>query len=196
MNKHHFRRRGFTLIELLVVIAIISVLAALLFPAVGAMSERSKKTRCLSNVRQIATGAVGLLGESKDILPRRTLPENSGEAAEQLLPFVRNLVAVFDCPSNKGLERNPTMALPNYAGSYTEYAMNPYLCSTAGELRRQSGISDFSLAVYAYDSPYLTTAARAHSDGVNAAFLDGHATFLPDVILTSTFLTSGHMWGP
>jgi prepilin-type N-terminal cleavage/methylation domain-containing protein len=48
-------RRGFTLIELLITIAIVSVLLALLLPAVSSVRESGRAAVCLSNLRQSTT---------------------------------------------------------------------------------------------------------------------------------------------
>lgn len=50
-------RKAFTIIELLVVMAVISVLAAILMPALGRARQQGKSVLCLSNLRQMVIAA-------------------------------------------------------------------------------------------------------------------------------------------
>jgi prepilin-type N-terminal cleavage/methylation domain-containing protein len=69
------KRRAFTLIELLVVIAIIAILAALLLPALAQAKERSRRIKCVNNLRQVAIVATIYSQENRDkVIEARAQP--------------------------------------------------------------------------------------------------------------------------
>ena len=63
------RSRAFTLIELLVVIAIISILAALLLPALAKGKSSAKSIGCVSNLHQIGLALNIYIQDNRDRLP-------------------------------------------------------------------------------------------------------------------------------
>jgi prepilin-type processing-associated H-X9-DG protein/prepilin-type N-terminal cleavage/methylation domain-containing protein len=64
-----YRRRAFTLVELLVVIGIITLLIAMLLPAVPLVRERGRQTQCLAQLRSIGTAAQMHTMEHRGYLP-------------------------------------------------------------------------------------------------------------------------------
>lgn len=113
-------RRGFTLIELLVVIAIIAILAAILFPVFAQAREAARKTTCLSNLKQIGTGA-SMYEQDYDetLLPAYVSTIAFGNQWPELVdPYIKNLGTanavsgynmsgkVFSCPTAPNVTAN------------------------------------------------------------------------------------------
>ena len=94
MNRRYGKTgQGFTLVELLVVITVISILAALLLPAVQQARASARSLHCKNNLRNLAiafkqTGTQGGL-------------RSSGGWIGALLPFVENNAATFLCPDDE-----------------------------------------------------------------------------------------------
>jgi len=62
-------RRAFTLIELLVVVAVISILAAMLLPALSSAREKSRRASCMTSLKQMALGVEAYSGDYSGYLP-------------------------------------------------------------------------------------------------------------------------------
>ena len=106
---------GFTLIELLVVIAIVGLLVALLFPAVSATREASRRMTCTNNLRQIGV-ALQMYHEKQNRYPIGGIEWRGGGDPSRrqlawsafLLPYLEqqaiydqlDLSLAFDSPEN------------------------------------------------------------------------------------------------
>ncbi len=112
-------KNGFTLIELLVVIGIISILIAMLLPALNKARESAKRIQCASNIRQITQALLIYANENHGVFPkgRRTGAMLLGEpmvTTEPLsvLKYYGLTQGVIFCPSNTQPDKWPTPQSP------------------------------------------------------------------------------------
>jgi prepilin-type processing-associated H-X9-DG protein/prepilin-type N-terminal cleavage/methylation domain-containing protein len=128
------RGKGFTLVELLIVIGIITVLIAMLLPALGKARGAAQTTQCASNMRQIGQFfAIYANQYSGYIIPGSTgYPAVNGQAQPTGWDdFVGQMwnpnwvigkpiySGIFFCPSNVVAEANPgSYGIGVYADSY------------------------------------------------------------------------------
>ena len=68
-SRLRMRRKGFTLIELLVVVAIISILAAILLPALERAKANAQRGACISNLRQLGTAILMYAHDNNGLMP-------------------------------------------------------------------------------------------------------------------------------
>jgi len=119
---------AFTLIELLVVIAIIAILAAILLPALATAKEKSKRIRCVSNLRQVGLSVHMYGNEYREFLPSGRDNLDGWHAIRinkytytNLISYTGNF-SIMDCP-------NYTFGTQSrYSGDYGYLVGYNYLC--------------------------------------------------------------------
>jgi prepilin-type processing-associated H-X9-DG protein len=138
---HQTRARvAFTLIELLVVVSLITLLIAILLPALREARQAAYASQCLSNVRQLAIGAYAYTQDEKDqlLMSRYTghstttaspytgvtvLPGYGGARWLDILwgSYLNKNFAVLECPMQTDL-RGPSTQV---AAPYSPRSMMP-----------------------------------------------------------------------
>ena len=137
--------KGFTLIELLVVIAIIAILAGMLLPALAKAKEKSQRTYCVNNNKQIALTMMLYTGDNTDTMPWsnwdftypgwlfkpvnnavpsiKVAPNSTNQVLAyqggQYWPYLKN-IKIYRCP----IDKTNTAAFKDRPNQLSTYVMN------------------------------------------------------------------------
>ncbi len=155
-------RDGFTLIELLVVIAIIAILAAILFPVFAQARAKARAISCISNLRQLGTGAA-MYSQDYDEKSIPSFIENNAGAedwkglwAVTIQPYLKNY-AIETCPDTVGNWGIGWPEQPNQ-NQMRSYAINDEMsgwnyAKPLAVYQRPASTVQFSDAIAIYDPP-------------------------------------------
>jgi prepilin-type N-terminal cleavage/methylation domain-containing protein/prepilin-type processing-associated H-X9-DG protein len=155
---------AFTLIELLVVIVIIAIISAILYPVFQSGHNSSKKSNCLSNIKQISLGILMYTQDYDEEMPHEK------QYQELIFPYLKNN-KIYRCTLVTGSSENQGYALESRLlgknlPEIKDFENRPLLWDS------------WNLEKNATDSG-ISFAARHYGYG-NIAFADGHARSYPD----------------
>jgi len=124
-SRNSLRHSGFTLIELLVVIAIISILAAMLLPALKNAKEMAQSSVCQNNLKQIGNGFTMYVSDYGYFPKQGAGGGNCPYWQHQIADYMgwkvsgdATYVLIFDSGVDYPTLRCPSDTAPFYAGNY------------------------------------------------------------------------------
>lgn len=211
---HPVHPNSFTLIELLVVVTIISILAALLLPALRNAKEQAKVASCASNLRQVALAATMYFqdhdGYAPKILTQYSFTAPYAISFSQALcrmgyvsastnsmwHYDNPAVGPFACPAERYRGARPPWGY--WYG--THYGWNRFFFSdTVGTTYQRPGHAPQpSLAYLVADGSYANIVWTGDGNGwrprhKTPAIVDGlYGTLMPDGFVNVAFL-DGHV---
>lgn len=215
MRDTYSRTRGFTLIELLVVIAIIAILAAILFPVFARARQAAHKTQCLSNMKQMGLAFRMYTDDNNGGYPPALHEHDVGSWIEGLQKYTTDNL-VRQCPTDPSINWGETRGTRRSSYAINFYFTPPGPHDHHGEngYWKDSMVQNPANSIYICEvavnsteesvrpaewlegaDPEQEVRTKAHNDGSNYTFIDGHAQWMKFEQTHSADPTL-HMWDP
>jgi prepilin-type N-terminal cleavage/methylation domain-containing protein/prepilin-type processing-associated H-X9-DG protein len=181
------KKAGFTLVELIASICIISYIASITLPALSGAREKSRRTICANNQRQIVL-AMNMYAQDNDgFLPieykglGNLLSDSNGEKQKlgRLIPDYVKIIDSFYCPTQERFSKN------NLDSGAQNFCVNIISKSCSGSYTTSYGPSTGFIKVFNPKRPLVldinlkydqtNPPIRSHKgNGVNVAYIDGN----------------------
>jgi prepilin-type N-terminal cleavage/methylation domain-containing protein/prepilin-type processing-associated H-X9-DG protein len=196
MMTHEARKRkGFTLLEVLVVIGVLALLVGILLPSLHRAKVQARQTQCLTYLRSLYMAHVVYLEDHE------RFPELNNETDDGAWQYNYLIYDGRDFESNFGpliddgasLDQVRILYCPVQEDPYHSFATpeNPWpvvpLLDTRSSYGRRYHLTGKTLsqlrgtpAILADNIHLPKVVESAHKTGVNVAYLDGHAQWVPD----------------
>jgi len=187
-------RVGFTLVELLVTISIISILAALLFPALSSARKKAQTAQCQTNLRQLSVTTFMYSQDNNDSLPLAWY-DDTDASDNNFLTLLTPLLyragfdgyedfesKIFTCPKRK------TEPLVGVNPMRISYGMNAYnsvdfpdpRTRRLASVTKPTGTLLIADIAFTYNHPPIRQldadqVGYKHDNKASLVFFDGHA---------------------
>jgi len=161
------RSFGFTLVELLVVLAVITILAALLLPALAGARGKARAISCLNNARQLGLASLIYTDEFGERLPYN-LGEAEIRAAVAQNQFLNWNSSIMDWEVVNADNTNTALVTLGGIGAYTSRNAKIYKCPNDNYVSDLQAAAGWSARVRTFSmNAMIGDAGRFSKSGAN-----------------------------